>query len=92
MRMPGLNAEASLYRSKGYYRAAPVAHSNVPQEIVTPSQWCQPWEERRCWSDWSDCLQREFWWITDPREQEIFCYDQYQFCLELCRGPVWIES
>jgi hypothetical protein len=35
MRMPGLNAEASLYSSKGHYRAATVAHPNVPLEIVT---------------------------------------------------------
>jgi hypothetical protein len=90
MRMPGLNAEASLYSSKGRYRAAPVAHPNVPQEIVTPSQWCSSEGRRRCHELWTDCQQREFWWITDPREQEAYCIYQWQSCLDECRGPIVI--
>lgn len=95
MRMPGLNAEASLYTSKGRYRAATVAHPNVPQEIVTPSQvvWreCRPHERRRCYEQLLDCQQREFPWITDPREHDIFCSDLYQSCIDQCT-IIWQES
>jgi hypothetical protein len=89
MRMPGLNAEASLYTSKGRYRAATVAHPNVPQGIVTPSQdvvWreCRPWEVRRCGEQRSYCLQHGRWWITDPRELEIACEQEYQGCIDSC--------
>ena len=86
MRMPGLNAEASLYTSKGRYRAAPVAHPNVPREIVTPSQdvvWreCRPWERERCYEQFLYCQQRELPW----------CYDSYQSCLDRCTIK-WLES
>jgi hypothetical protein len=95
MRMPGLNAEASLYTSKGRYRAAPVAQPNVPQEIVTPSQvvWqaCRPWEVRRCNEQRSYCMQHGLWWITDPRELEIACYELYESCIDQCT-IIWQES
>jgi hypothetical protein len=58
MRMPGLNAEASLYTSKGRYRAATVAHPNVPQVVVSLS------EKKECEYDceirFGECLNEGF--------------------------------
>jgi hypothetical protein len=86
MRMPGLNAEASLYTSKGGYRAAPVAHPNIPQEIVTPSQdvvvkECYPWERERCYELFLYCQENGHPW----------CDDAYQGCIDQCT-IIWFGS
>ena len=57
MRMQDLNAEASLYRSKGRYRAAIAAQPNVPQVVVSQSEKSEC--EDNCWLEYASCVNRE---------------------------------
>jgi hypothetical protein len=75
MRMPGLNAEASLYTSKGRYHGAPVAHPSVPQ--VTMSQLSPKLEcEDNCESSHREC------WFTET--PPVVCAYLYDNCRRRC--------
>jgi hypothetical protein len=75
MRMPGLNAEASLYTSKGRYRAAPVAHPNVPQVVVAQSEKSDC--EYDCQISFGECLHEGIPVIT--------CSRAHYYCHRGCR-------
>jgi hypothetical protein len=79
MHMPDLNAEASLYRSKGRYRAPIAAQPNVPQAVVPQSEKSEC--EHNCWWEYSACVNREPPFAIPSMSCEMIRYN----CLRRCR-------
>jgi hypothetical protein len=80
MSMPGFTAEASLYSSKGHYRAATLAHPNISQVVVPQSEWSECMFN--CEMRYMECVQ--------SGGSSLTCFREHSKCRWECRLlPKW---